>query len=184
MRGTFIQCGEFIPRFTAALSLVLKKYAWKIPWMVKTSILPFILVGPNICHVIIRTAFLQLEWKYHFPQNNSEEHNYVEIPSFSRRILYVREEKSSGIVAAGLVAKIVTGDSKGGRAAAENCCVVIVPRRETNTHPAPSRIFSITSGPAIVLMGEKETYYKKWLMENDSTCRLLMETFHTRLRII
>lgn len=69
----------------------------------------------------------------------------TEILSFSRRILYVRKERSSdSTVAAGLVTKIVTDGSKSGRA--KNCCTVIVPRRETNTHPESSRIFSIPSG--------------------------------------
>lgn len=118
--------------------------------------LQFYVYPRQIFVVLLRVASIQHKRKYHSPQNNATRRTQLLRDSiFSRRILYVRKERSSGIVAAGLVAKIVTGDSKRGRATDENCCIVIVLGRETNIHPASSRIFSITSGPAIISCGRK-----------------------------
>jgi len=103
MRGIFIQCGEFIPRYLEPhLSLSLsrvKKYAWKIQAYfsgAKTSILR--LSPPNICRVIMCGVHsAQTEVSFSIKQRPPRR-TQLRQRSFSRRILYARKERSSPVL--------------------------------------------------------------------------------------
>lgn len=98
-------------------------------------------------------------------------------PVFSRCVCEKR--KSLGTVAASLVLKIVTDDKE--KSSCENCCIVIVPWRKTDTHlrrSAPSALF---------LDSDDHPWKKKhtkWLMENnDGQAELLLKCFYISLYV-